>query len=174
MKKRDIWISVAIIAAAVLAFYFYSQGKGRIKIDAGGAAATLQLRGSWLSKATISSGAEPTKVSSRVHRPAQLSLSMKQGSNTWRLDSRGPWGDLSTIKVTNNNTTVLRLGPPFLIKPKVRKSGSNVSIDFAVIGQASEQYQNFARKNNRSVPEAKAKIMDEAGNVLATGKFEYG
>ncbi len=98
MKKRDIWISVAIIAAAVLLLYLYSQGKGRIKIDAGGAAATLQLRSSWLGKATISSRAEPTKVSSRVHRPAQLSLSMKQGSNTWRLDSRGPWGDLSYFK----------------------------------------------------------------------------
>jgi hypothetical protein len=174
MKKRDIWISVAIIAAAVLLLYLYSQGKGRIKIDAGGAAATLQLRSSWLSKATISSGAEPTKVSARVHRPAQLSLSMKQGSNTWRLDSRGPWGDLSTIKVTNNNTTVLKLGPPFLIKPKVRKSGSNVSIDFAVIGQASEQYRNSIMQNNRRVPAPKLKIVDEAGTVLASGKFAYG
>jgi len=99
---------------------------------------------------------------------------MKQGGNTWQIDSRGQWGDLSTIRVKNNSTTVLQLGPPFLIKPKVRKSGSRVSIDFAVIGQASEQYQNVARKNNRSVPAAKAKIIDETGNVLASGKFEYG
>ena len=174
MKKRDIWISVAIIAAAVLVLYCYSLGKGQIKIDAGGAAATLQLRSSWLSKATISSGAEPSTVSSRVHRPVQLSLSMKQGGDTWQLDSRGPWGKLSTIKVSNNNTTVLKLGPPFLIKPKARKSGSSVSIDFAVIGQASEQYQNFARKNNRAVPAATLEIVDEAGTVLASGKFEYG
>ena len=177
MKKRDVWISVAIIAAAVLLLYSYSQGKGQkgqIKIDAGGAAAKLQLAGGLFSKATISSGAEPTKVSSRVQRPEYLSLSMKQDSSTWQIDSRGPWGDLSTIKVTNNNTTVLKLGSPFLIKPKVRKSGSNVSIDFSIIGQASEQYQNFARKNNRAVPAAKANIVDETGNVLASGKFEYG
>ena len=174
MKKRDIWISVAIIATAVLAFYFYSQGKGQIKIDAGGAIATLQLRSGWFGKAAISSGAEPATVSGRVHRPQRLSLSMKQDSSTWQIDSRGPWGDLSTIKVANNNATVLKLGPPFLIKPKVRKSGSNVSIDFAVIGQASEQYQNFARKNNRAVPAAKANIVDETGNVIASGKFEYG
>jgi len=67
---------------------------------------------------------------------------MQQGSDTWQIDSRGPWGDLSTIRVSNNNT--------------------------------SEQYQNFARKNNRSVPAAKAEIIDEAGNVLASGRFEYG
>lgn len=174
MKKRDIWISVAIIAAAVLLLYSYSQGKGQIKIDAAGAVATLQLRSGWLGKATISSGAEPATVSGRVHRPQRLSLSMKQDSDTWQIDSRGPWGDLSTIRVTNNNTTALKLGPPFLIEPKVRKSGSSISIDFAIIGQASEQYQSVIRKNNRAVPAPKAKIIDETGNVLASGKFEYG
>jgi len=177
MKKRDIWISVAIIATAVLLLYSYSQGKGQkgqIKIDAGGAAAKLQLAGGLFSKATINSGAEPTKVSARAHRPEQLSLSMKQGGNTWRIDSRGPWGKLSKISVNNNDTTVLKLGPPFLIKPGIRKRGLNVSVDFAIIGQASEQYQSVIRKNNRSVPAPKAKIIDETGNVLASGKFEYG
>ena len=174
MKKRDIWISVAIIAAAVLLLYSYSQETGQIKIDAGGAVATLQLRSSWLGKATISSGAEPSTVSVRAHRPVQLSLSMKQGGDTWQIDSRGPWGKLSKISVNKNDTTVLKLGPPFLIKPGVRKSGSNVSIDFAIIGQASEQYQSVIRKNNRSVPAPKAKIIDETGNVIASGKFEYG
>jgi len=174
MKKRDIWISVAIIAAAFLLLYLYSQGQGQIKIDAGGAVATLQLRSSWLSKATIISGAEPATVSGRVQRPQRLSLSMKQGSDTWQIDSRGPWGGLSKIKVTNNKTTVLKLGPPFSIKSKARKSGSSVSIDFAIIGQVSEKYQNYARKNNRAVPAAKANIVDETGKVLASGKFAYG
>jgi len=174
MKKRDIWISVAIIALAVLLLYFYSRGQGRIKIDAGGAVATLQLHSGWFGKATISSEAEPTTVNSRIQRPEHLSLLMKQDSNTWRIDSRGPWGKLSKIKVNSNDTTVLKLGPPFFIKPKVRKSGSNVSIDFAIIGQASEQYQNFARKNNRAVPAAKANIVDETGKIIASGKFEYG
>ncbi len=174
MKKRNILISIAIIAAAVLVLCFYSRGKGRIAIVAGGANATLQLRSGLFTKTTVINGTDPYPVKARVHRPVQLSLSMKQDSNTWQLDSRGPWGDLSTIKVTNNNTTVLKLGPPFLIKPKVRKSGSNVSIDFAVIGQASEQYRNSIMQNNRRVPAPKLKIVDEVGNVLASGKFAYG
>ena len=176
MKKRDVWISVAIIAAAVLILMLFSgsSGKGQIKIDAGGAVAELQLVGGLFSKATINSGAEPTKVSAKAHRPVQLSLSMKQGSDTWQINSSGPWGKLSTITVKNNETSALKLGPPFLIKPGVRKSGSNVSVDFAITGQASEQYQNVVRKNNRTVPAPKAKIIDEAGNVLASGGFEYG
>ncbi len=176
MKKRYIWISVAIIAAAVLILVLFSgsSGKGQIKIDAGDAVAELQLAGGLFGKATINSGAEPTKLSARAHRPQHLSLSMKQGGDTWQIDSSGPWGKLSKISVKNNDTTVLKLGPPFLIKPGVRKSGSNVSIDYAIIGQASEQYQSVIRKNNRSVPAPKAKIIDEAGTVLASGKFEYG
>jgi hypothetical protein len=176
MKKRDIWISVAFIAAAVLILMLFSgsSGKGQIKIDAGDAVAELQLAGGLFGKATINSGAEPAKVSVRAHRPEQLSLSMKQGGDTWQIDSRGPWGKLSTISVSNNDTTVLKLGPPFVIKPGVRRSGSNVSVDFAIIGQASEQYQNVVRKNNRMVSPPKAEIIDEAGNVLASGRFEYG
>lgn len=176
MKKRDVWISVAIIAAAVLILMLFSgsSGKGQIKIDAGDAVAELQLAGGLFSKATISSGAEPAKVTAQAHRPQQLSLSMKRGSDTWQIESSGPWGKLSTISVSNNETTVLRLGPPLLIKPGVRKSGSNVSVDFAIIGQASEQYQNVVRKNNRTVPPPKAEIIDEAGNQLASGGFEYG
>ncbi len=176
MKNKNIWISVAIIAAAVLVLMLFSgsSDKGQITIDAGDAIAELQLAGGLFSKATINSGAEPAKVSARAHRPQQLSLSMKQGGDTWRIDSRGPWGKLSKISVKNNDTTVLKLGPPFLIKPGVRKSGSNVSIDFDIIGQASEQYQSVIRKNNRAVPPPKAKIIDETGNVIASGKFEYG
>jgi hypothetical protein len=161
-------------AVLILMLFSGSSGKGQIKIDAGGAIAELQLAGGLFSKATINSGAEPAKVSARTHRPEQLSLSMKQGGDTWKIDSSGPWGKLSTISVNDNETTVLRLGPPFLIKPGVGKSGSNVSVVPAIIGQASEQYQNVVRKNNRTVPAPKAKIIDEAGDVLASGRFEYG
>jgi len=174
MKKRDIWISVAIVAAAVLLLFLSSQGKGQIKIDAGGAVTTLRLSNNWLSKTTISSGAEPATVSARLHRPQWLKISMQQGGDTWQLETRGPWGDLSTIRVKNNDTTVLQLGPPFQIKPEVRHTGSRVSIDFNIIGKAGEHYRNVIMQNNKRAPAPKVKIIDEDGNVLASGKFEYG
>jgi len=173
MKKRDIWISIAIMAAAVMLLFSYSQRKGQIKIEVNGAVTTLRLINSWLSKATISSGAQPSKVSARLHRPQWLKLSLPQGSDTWRLETRGPWGELSTIRVKNNDTTVLQLGPPFKIKPKVRHTGSRVSIDFNIIGKAGEHYRNVIMRNNRRVPAPKVKIIDENGSVLASGKFEY-
>ena len=174
MKKKDILISLAIIALSGLILLYYSQRKGFVGIDAGGADALLHLRSSWLTSVRIASGGEPVAISARIHRPQFLSLSMKQDGHTWHIESRGPWGDLSTIKVRNNETTALRLGPPFLIKPEINKKTSLLSIDYAIIGQAGEQYQNFITKNNRAITGAKIKIVDEAGNVLKSGKFKYG
>ena len=174
MIKRDIWISVAIIAIAVLLLFLSLQKKGRLQIDAGGAVTTLRLRNSWLGKTTISSEAQTSKVSARLHRPQWLKLSMQQAGDTWRLESRGPWGELSTIRVKNNDTTVLKLGPPFQIKPKVLFTGTKVSIDFNIIGKAGEHYRNMIMQNNKRTPAPKVKIIDEDGSVLATGKFAYG
>ena len=174
MKKREIWISIAIIAAAVLLLFFYSRGQGGIGIDAGGATAVLQLRNNWFKSIAITSGAEPASASAGVHRPRRLNISMEQDGHKWRIDSGGPWANLSRIRVKNDKTTVIRLGPPFLIKPRIRKSGSDLSIDFAIIGQAGEQYQNFVRKNDHTITGAKLKIVDEAGNVLMNDRFKYG
>jgi len=174
MKKKDILISLAIIAASGLTLLYYSQRKGFVGIDAGGANAVLHLSSSWLTSARIASNDEPAAIGARIYRPQSLSLTMRQDGYTWRIESRGPWSNLSKIKVRNNEATALRLGPPFLIKPEVKKNGSIISIDYAIIGHAGEKYQNFITKDNRAVTSAKIKIVDETGNVLKSGIFTYG
>ena len=161
MKKKDIWISLAIIACAGLTILYYTQRKGFVGIDAGGADAALQINSGWFSLTTITSGTEPAAISARIYRPKFLGLSIGKDGHTWRIESRGPWGDLSKIKVRNNEATALRLGPPFLIKPQISKSTSFLSIDCAIIGQAGEQYQNFITKDNRVVTGTKVKIVEE-------------
>ena len=175
MKKKDIWISVAIIAVACLAFYFYSlqkQQEGYIRID--GSGAELQLGSGLFSTTKITSGPKPVAVRARAYRPKRLSITMKENNDTWRIDSRGPWGNLSKIKVENDETTVLKLGPPLLIKPKIRQGSSLVSVDFSITGQAGEHYGEGIAKNGRRLAAPGLKIVDEAGKVLASGKFEYG
>jgi hypothetical protein len=174
MKKKDIWISLAIIAASAVVIYFYTQRKGYLEIDTGGADAMLQLRSSLFGTTTIHSGVAPTKVRAILHRPRQLNLSMKQDKQTWQISSSGPWANLSKIKVRGNDTTTLRCGPPFLIKPNIQKIGDQLSIDFSITGQAGEQYQKYALMNNRAMSGAKLTIKDEDGNVLESGKFQYG
>ena len=175
MKKRDIWISVAIIAAAFLLLYSYSQGKGRITIDADGAEATLRVNRGWFSdRALIKSKDGPVMMRARIYRPQRLSISTKQNGDTWLLYSRGPWGKLSKIRVKNNSTTVLQLGQPLLIKPSISKRGSQISIGLSIIDRAGVSYYAAITKNEKRLAPPKLKIVDEAGNVLTSGKFEYG
>jgi len=175
MKKKDIFISIAIISAAVLTHLFYSIVRGSVKIDAGTAVAELQLRSGFLGNTMVTSGIKPVKIRARLIRPRRLGISMDQGGHTWMIESRGPWGNISRVKVENNQTTNIRLGPPFLIKPRVHKSSSNISIDYAIIGQAGEEYQSLVSMDNRAIyTGAMFKIVDEEGNVLTKGKFEYG
>jgi hypothetical protein len=174
MKKKDIWISLAIIACSGLSVLYYTQRKGCVGIDAGRADAVLQLKSIGFINTTINSCAKPSAIPARIYRPKSLSLSMKQNGNTWRISSLGPWGDISKIKVRNNEATALKIGPPFLIKPKVRKNGALFYIDFDIIGRAGEHYANLITKNNRTVTGAKIKILDETGNILESGKFKYG
>lgn len=176
MKKRALWILVAVIAvgALVLILISNSSGKGRIKIDAGEAEATLRLRGGWSNSTLIKSKEELVMMGAGIYRPQRLSISTKQNGDTWLLYSSGPWGELSTIKVRKNNTTVLELGQSFLIRPSVSTSSSLVSIGLSIIGRAGEHYSAAIAKNGKRLPTPKLKIVDEAGNALASGRFEYG
>ena len=172
MKKKGIWISLGIViaVACLIAVYLYSLPKGYIKIDTPGA--EIQLRGRFGTKTISSKG--PVTVGAGLYRTQNLGIKMNQDSETWQIGSRGPWGKLEQIEVKENQTTALKLGPPFLIKPDVNRSGSQVSIGFAIVGQAGEQYQNAVTKNDERVSPPKAKIVDEAGTVLASGNFAYG
>ena len=174
MKKKDIWISLVIIAVSGGVLYFYTQRTGYIQLDSGRADATLDLRSSLFSKTTVRSSQQPGVVRARIHRPQHLRLLIDRNKDKYFLLSRGPWGDLARITVKNNLTTLLRLGPPLRIQPEIRKKGSVVEIDFDIFGQAGEQYEKFVRKNNRAITGASIKIFDEAGNVLEKGKFTYG
>jgi hypothetical protein len=174
MKKKDILISLVIIAVLGGVVYFYTQRTGYIQVDADGINAALRLRSSLFGSATIHSGQGPEAIRARVHRPQHLRLSIEQKDHNWLILSKGPWGSLARINVRNNQTTVLRLGPPFLIKPRVRINDPVVSIEFDIVGQAGEQYETFVRKNNRTIAGASIKIIDEAGDVLESGKFRYG
>ena len=175
MKRKDILISLAIIAVALVAFYFYTRQKGYIKVDAGGAVATLQLHSGWLSEAHIGSDSGPVVVPARPSRPQRLRIIEKGNDGTWQLETTGHWGNLEQIKVKNRQTTLLRLGPPLLIKPTIQRRGSDVSIGLSITGQAGEEYGVRQITKDGKQPAAPAvKIVDEAGKVLVAGKFAFG
>lgn len=173
MKRKDILISLAIIATCTVFYGLYSFTNtlvhGYIELDSGDAVALLKIRGNFFSKDIEISNSEPAQINNRILRPQSLTISKIQNSNAIQLVSYGPWGDLSRIKIKNNETLSLKLGPPLIIKPKVVNYPGQVAVDFSVIGQAGEKY-----KIPRLSPAPKVKIMDENGNIIASGSFTYG
>lgn len=173
MNRKDYLISIAIVVACLAVFYLYSFTNtlvhGYIKIDSGDSTAKLKLRGNFFSSDIVVSGSEPEEINYRILRPKYLSISINQNGNSNNLTSYGPWGDLSKIKIKNNETTTLKIGSPLIIKPDVIKQPNLVSIGFSIVGQAGEQYQIPRTKANPRV-----KIMDENGNILASGNFAFG
>lgn len=113
-------------------------------------------------------------VPARACRPEQLRIIKKENGSTWQFDTTGPWAGLAQIKVKNRQTTLVRLGPPFLIKPTIQRSGADVSIGLSIVGQAGEQYGVRATKDAKQLAAPAVKIVDESGKVLAAGKFAYG
>ena len=94
MKKKDTWISIAIIASCALVLYYYSLKTGYIQIDAGGATAEMNLRSSLLTGTTIHSNEGPVQVRGKVHKPKKLTITAKLEGKTWQIESTGPWGNL--------------------------------------------------------------------------------
>jgi hypothetical protein len=65
-------------------------------------------------------------------------------------------------------------GLPLLVRTDVQTKGRNISIGLVIEGQAGEVYQPGATKNGGRVAAPKFKIVDESGNVVGSGPFEYG
>jgi hypothetical protein len=172
MKKKDIWISIAVIVGAVLIFSLLNRGHGYIKLNTPNAELVLKSR--WFNQISIKSATEPVKVKAGTHNPRLISLKTKKDKDTWQIISNGPWGDLNQIKITKNDTTNLTFGPPLLVKPNVHKKKNVVSVGLAIVGKAGEHYRSQVRKNGRSLQAPRLKIIDQEGKVLASGKFEYG
>jgi hypothetical protein len=65
-------------------------------------------------------------------------------------------------------------GPPLLVKTDVQISGRNVSIGLIVEGQVGEKYAGGVQKNGQWQPAPAFNIVNEAGKILASGRFKYG
>jgi hypothetical protein len=182
MKKKDVIICLSIIAVCVIVISLYPRQTGYIRIETPGV--KMKLGGNWLNSKTVKSSNEPVAINAQIYRPKRIYITQQDGSNKWQLTSYGPWGSLAKISVKRNETTVLKLGPPFLIRAEVRQNKSNsqragglrtlVSVDYAIIGRAGEHYKTYVTKNSRRQTAPSVRIVSDTGEVLAKGKFEYG
>ncbi len=175
MKAKVILICAClciVVIAVVASLMGRGDGEGSISIDCPGG--TLRLSGGFLNNITLGPGPETRRVAAKDYVPKWLTVAVQNGRDTWRLQSSGPWGDIARVKVKKNETTVVKAGPPLQIMAGARVNGRDVSVGLAIFGQAGEKYSNVITMNGSAMPSPRAKLIDQDGNVLASGRFEYG
>lgn len=163
---------LGVVAVALGGLYILSQQKGYIAFETPGV--QLDLKGPFGGGKYVLSGSAPTAVFPRVYTPASLTVTREQDGQRWRLYSHGPWGELSQIRVERGRTTTIALGPPLLLRPEVHRGPGRVHIELGILGRAGEKYARLVREDKGKLWEPRMRIIDEAGTVLTSGRFEYG
>ena len=181
MKKQNILVLVAVIVVvAGMVSSVLLRGKGFIRIETPGV--NLRLRSGWIGTTSVNSASGPVEVSAGIYyHPVEATIVSKkdaQAEGQWRslLSRRGPWGKLASIRVDKGQTVNLRLGPPITLHTDVQREGRTVLIGLVLVGQAGEHWfpQVMRSPDLARPPAPTVQIVDESGQILASGKFAYG
>jgi len=121
-----------------------------------------------------------------TYEPASLTCGatapgLKGGPELWTIKVAPPnWGKIKEIPIQAGATTTVEAGPPFTLKTLVYKAetagGANViPFTLRVFGKAGEMYDlNTFKKGLSQAPQVALQVVDEKGNVLASGTLGYG
>lgn len=165
-------LMLGVVAVALGGLYVLSQQEGYIAVEMPGV--QLNLKGPLGGDTHVQSGSTPAAVFPRTYTPASLTLTREQDGQRWGLYSHGPWGDLARIRVERGQTTTIALGPPLLLTPEVHRGLGRIYVELSIFGRAGEKYTRLVREDKSRFWEPGMRIIDEAGTVLASGRFEYG
>ncbi len=91
-----------------------------------------------------------------------------EGGNTWVLT-------LASGQPFNGAADDAQAGPLVTVKADVQRRGANeAGIGLVLEGVGGERYKPVITKNGVRLPAPGLRIVDEQGEMLAEGKFQYG
>ena len=92
----------------------------------------------------------------------------------WRAVASGDWRQPPLV-VRADETAVAPDGAPLVASLTASKRSRSYQFGFKIEGKGGETYSaRSVTRDGKSVPEPRVQIQDESGEVVATGKFEYG
>lgn len=173
--KKIIIIPLIVVVLIGIAIFYYSQQTGYIKLETPGVTVGLRgLHGEFWKNLQIGPTTNPVKTLVGQYLAPMGSLTMNAGGDKWQTSFYAAQDVSSIITVAKEQTTVLKFGLPLHIKTEVEPAGRQVSIGLSITGQSGERYNPDITKNGNGFEAPTLKIVDEAGTILASGKFEYG
>ena len=173
--KKIIVIPVIVVVLIGLLVFYYSRQTGYVKLATPGVTVGLRgLHGEFWKKHQIGPSTDPVKTHVGQYLAPMGSLAMNADGDKWLASFYGAQDVSSRITVTKGQTTTLKFGPPLNVKTEVESAGRQVSIGLSITGRAGERFNPQVMKNGSVLEAPKLQIVDEAGTVLASGKFEYG
>lgn len=171
MKPKALWVTVIVTVLLVLAFFLYPHQIGYLQVTMPGLRLNLH-RSPW-GHVRVGPSTEPKAVRVGTYAPSYASYVQKEGGDKWQVHCR--WSrSVTSLQVQEGETVPLDFGPPFQFTPQVKRMGHIVSMGLSLTGRGGEKYDIAVQKNGRPLPPPKLSVIDEAGNTLATGQFEYG
>ena len=173
--KKIIVIPLIIVVVIGLVIFYYLQQTGYVKLETSGVTVSLcGLHGIFWKKPQIGPSTNPVKTNVGQYLALSGNLSSHAGSDKWQVSFYGAQNPSSRITVSKGQTTTIKFGPPLYLKSEVKPTGRQVSIGLSITGQSGERYNPRVIKNGSVIEAPKLQIIDQSGNVLASGKFEYG
>ena len=92
----------------------------------------------------------------------------------WTFRSSRKRGKLEDFEIRPDQKSSFKIGPPFQIKTTAQRSSNTILIGLDLEGQAGERYGPDVIRNGTRVSAPVFRIIDEAGNVIDSGRFKYG
>jgi len=109
--------------------------------------------------------------------PGVSALVGAQAASLARTDANGvAWSlDQAGGGVVSTEPNGPKAGPPILALANVQRvADREFSIGLVLQGQAGEQYRPVVKKNGTPLAAPKLRILNEAGQVVTQGDFQYG
>jgi hypothetical protein len=173
--KKIIVIPLIIVVLIGIVLLYYSQQTGYVKLETPGITVGLRgLHGVFWKNLHIGPSTNPVKTHVGKYLALLGNLTSDAGGDKWQFSFYGAQDPSSRITVSKGQTTTLKFGPPLFLRTEVKPTGRQVSIGLSITGKSGERYNPGVMKNGKALEAPKLQIIDEAGNVLASGKFEYG
>ena len=119
-------------------------------------------------------GREGTRLPVGHYATQWFDLELQDSQETaWSLHCYNTQGALATFEIKANETCTIEVGPPLQAVVETRTNGRTVYLTMTMKGRSGEIYSGIQTLRGRSKPPAFT-LVNEAGEILERGRFEYG